>query len=156
MPPVHLIELPECSYNMEKHRTQAECMPHHQRRNFPTIGVLAGWQVYWTATPLSYLNPVLRGIRQAAQELGCNLLIACGMGPSGESGDPLRPAWLAPAEKKWLEQTLALERAGMASSAASFSDRVRSVWRRTLRSRSSVSASLSPRSRAPRSLPPCF
>ena len=28
----------------------------------------------------------------------CNLLIACGMGPSGEIGDPLRPAWLEPAE----------------------------------------------------------
>ncbi len=64
----------------------------------PTIGVLAGWQYYWTARPLSYLNPVFRGIRQAAQELGCNLLLACGMGPSGQAGDPLRPAWLEPAD----------------------------------------------------------
>ncbi len=64
------------------------------RRHRPTIGVLAGWQYYWTARPLSYLNPIFRGIRQAAQELGCNLLFACGMGVSGEPGDPPRPAWL--------------------------------------------------------------
>lgn len=73
-------------------------MAHNHRKDRPTIGILAGWQVYWTATPLSYLNPILRGIRQAAQERQCNLLIACGMGPSGEIGDPLRPAWLEPAE----------------------------------------------------------
>jgi signal transduction histidine kinase/DNA-binding LacI/PurR family transcriptional regulator/AraC-like DNA-binding protein len=59
----------------------------------PTIGVLAGWQFYWTATPLSYLNPIFRGIRQAAKELDCNLLLACGMGPSAASSDPMRPAW---------------------------------------------------------------
>ena len=59
----------------------------------PTIGVLAGWQFYWTATPLSYLNPIFRGIRLAAKELDCNLLLACGMGPSAASSDPLRPAW---------------------------------------------------------------
>jgi len=58
-----------------------------------TIGVLAGWQYYWTATPLSYLNPIYRGIRQAAADLGCNLLLGCGMGPSAASSDPLRPAW---------------------------------------------------------------
>lgn len=58
-----------------------------------TIGVLSGWQYYWTATPLSYLNPIYRGIRQAAADLGCNLLLGCGMGPSAASTDPLRPAW---------------------------------------------------------------
>ncbi len=58
-----------------------------------TIGVLAGWQYYWTATPLSYLNPIYRGIRLAAQEQGCNLLLGCGLGPSAASNDPLRPAW---------------------------------------------------------------
>lgn len=73
-------------------------MPYSHQRKLPTIGVLAGWQVYWTAKPLSYLNPVLRGIRRAAQELRCNLLIACGVGPSGEEGDPLRPAWMSLAE----------------------------------------------------------
>lgn len=73
-------------------------MKRIQRKKRPTIGILAGWQVYWTATPLSYLNPILRGIRRAAKERQCNLLIACGMGPSGEIGDPLRPAWFEPAD----------------------------------------------------------
>lgn len=59
----------------------------------PTIGVLAGWQIYWTARPLSYLNPIFRGIRLAAADLGCNLLLGCGMGPTAASSDPLRPAW---------------------------------------------------------------
>ncbi len=59
----------------------------------PTIGVLAGWQIYWTARPLSYLNPIFRGIRQAAEDLDCNLLLGCGLGPTASSSDPLRPAW---------------------------------------------------------------
>lgn len=61
--------------------------------NRPTVGVLAGWQIYWTARPLSYLNPIFRGIRQAALDLDCNLLLGCGMGPTAASSDPLRPAW---------------------------------------------------------------
>ncbi len=68
-------------------------MAHHTR---PTLGVLAGWQFYWTATPLSYLNPIFHGIRSAAIDRGCNLLLACGMGPSANPTDPLRPAWPAP------------------------------------------------------------
>jgi signal transduction histidine kinase/DNA-binding LacI/PurR family transcriptional regulator/AraC-like DNA-binding protein len=67
-------------------------MVHHTR---PTIGVLAGWQFYWTATPLSYLNPIFHGIRSAAIDRGCNVLLACGMGPSANPTDPLRPAWPA-------------------------------------------------------------
>lgn len=67
----------------------------HTRRF--TIGVLAGWQFYWTATPLSYLDPLYRGIRRAAAVHGCNLLLGCGMGSSATSGDPIRPAWPAPA-----------------------------------------------------------
>lgn len=62
----------------------------------PTIGVLAGWQYYWTATPLSYLSPIYRGIRLAAAELGCNLLLGCGMGASASAADLLRPAWPIP------------------------------------------------------------
>ncbi|HTP06922.1 MAG TPA: substrate-binding domain-containing protein [Anaerolineae bacterium] len=68
-------------------------MAHHTR---PTIGVLAGWQFYWTATPLSYLNPIFHGIRSAALDRGCNVLFACGMGPSANPTDPLRPAWPVP------------------------------------------------------------
>ena len=68
-------------------------MSDHDQHKPVTIGVLAGWQFYWTATPLSYLSPVFQGICQAAQTLGCNVLLSCGMGPSATSGDPLRPAW---------------------------------------------------------------
>ncbi len=62
----------------------------------PTIGVLAGWQYYWTATPLSYLSPIYRGIRLAAAEMDCNLLLGCGMGASASAADLLRPAWPIP------------------------------------------------------------
>lgn len=56
----------------------------------PTLGVLAGWQVYWTATPLSYLDPIVRGICAAAQDHDCNILLAGGL---GSAPDAPRPAW---------------------------------------------------------------
>ena len=65
-------------------------------RGRPTIGVLTGWQYYRTATNLSYLAPVFRGISRAARDLGCNLLLGCGIGPSASPSDPLRPAWPVP------------------------------------------------------------
>ncbi|HQV68970.1 MAG TPA: substrate-binding domain-containing protein [Thermoflexales bacterium] len=68
-------------------------MVAHYRHGRPTIGVLAGWQFYRTATNLSYLAPLSRGISRAAQDLGCNVMLACGMGPSASPTDPLRPAW---------------------------------------------------------------
>ena len=68
-------------------------MPEHFHRNRPTVGVLAGWQFYRTATNLSYLLPVFRGIIRAAQDLNCNLLMGCGMGASASPDDPWRPAW---------------------------------------------------------------
>lgn len=66
------------------------------RNERPTIGVLAGWQFYRTATNLSYLAPIYRGISKAARDLGCNLLLGCGMGPSASPTDPLKPAWPVP------------------------------------------------------------
>jgi len=66
------------------------------RNGKPTIGVLAGWQFYRTATNLSYLAPVFRGISRAAQDIGCNLLLGCGIGPSASPTDPIRPAWPIP------------------------------------------------------------
>ncbi len=63
--------------------------------HWPTIGVIAGWQFYGTAMTMSYLSPIFHGIRQAARDLNCNLLLACGMGASGEIDDPPRPAWPA-------------------------------------------------------------
>lgn len=65
-------------------------------KRYPTLGVLAGWQFYRTATTLSYLAPIFRGISHAAQTLGCNLLLACGIGPSASPSDPYRPAWPFP------------------------------------------------------------
>lgn len=63
------------------------------RHGRPTIGVLAGWQFYRTATNLSYLAPVYRGIIKGASELDCNLLLGCGMGPSASPTDPMKAAW---------------------------------------------------------------
>ncbi len=63
----------------------------------PTIGVLAGWQFYRTATNLSYLKPLFNGINQSAHDLGCNVFFACGMGASAKPEDPIRPAWPIPA-----------------------------------------------------------
>ena len=63
------------------------------RHGRPTIGVLAGWQFYRTATNLSYLAPLYRGIAKAAAEVGCNLLLGCGIGPSASPSDPIKAAW---------------------------------------------------------------
>lgn len=71
-------------------------MERKYRHGRPTIGVLAGWQFYRTATNLSYLAPIFRGISRAVQNLGCNLLLGCGIGPSASPADPLRPAWPSP------------------------------------------------------------
>jgi signal transduction histidine kinase/AraC-like DNA-binding protein/ABC-type sugar transport system substrate-binding protein len=64
---------------------------YHQGR--PTIGVLAGWQFAWTPTPLSYLDPIFRGAGLAAHDLGCNLLVGCGVGPWTDRSESLRAAW---------------------------------------------------------------
>ncbi len=61
-----------------------------------TLGVLAGWQFYRTATNLSYLKPVYAGIARAAHDLGCNVLLGCGLGASASLADPVRPAWPVP------------------------------------------------------------
>jgi len=68
-------------------------MAANNRHRRPTLGVLAGWQFYRTATNLSYLAPIFRGISRAAQDMGCNLLLGCGIGPSASPADPFRPAW---------------------------------------------------------------
>ncbi|MGC9335659.1 MAG: substrate-binding domain-containing protein, partial [Anaerolineae bacterium] len=68
-------------------------MSRTYRHGRPTIGVLAGWQFAWTATPHSYLYPIFRGACLAAHDLGCNLLLGCGMGPWTSRSGSLRPAW---------------------------------------------------------------
>ncbi len=59
-------------------------MPTYKRFH-PTIGVLAGWQVF-TGTLDSFLGHVFRGIQAAAHDRQCNLLMACGI-------DAGHPAW---------------------------------------------------------------
>lgn len=67
------------------------------RHGRPTVGVLAGWQVYEGTIPHSFLGPALRGIDTASKDRGCNLLIACGVGQAiGPAA--VRPAWPLPDE----------------------------------------------------------
>lgn len=57
------------------------------------MGVLAGWQFYRPTIPFNYGVPIIRGIEKAAQEHGCDLLFACGMGVLSEENVADRPAW---------------------------------------------------------------
>jgi signal transduction histidine kinase/DNA-binding response OmpR family regulator/ABC-type sugar transport system substrate-binding protein len=61
----------------------------------PTVGVLAGWQVY-VGTLHTFLGPLFRGIRSAARDLDCNLLLSCGVGPPIRFPWEQRPAWPVP------------------------------------------------------------
>jgi len=62
----------------------------------PTVGVLPGWEVYENANLVNFLGPLLHGIRAAAHDRGCNLLLACGVGfPGGQIGG-IHPAWPVP------------------------------------------------------------
>lgn len=70
-------------------------MTNPQPKQRPTIGVLAGWQFYNTATSLNYLMPVYKGIENAAREQDCNLLLGCGIGSGAELPEPSRPAWFS-------------------------------------------------------------
>jgi len=64
-------------------------MPKEYRHGRPTIGVLAGWQVYHGFVH-SFLDAMFRGIRLAAEERDCNVLLACGVTPGLHI---IRPAW---------------------------------------------------------------
>ena len=61
-----------------------------QRTHHPTIGVLAGWQMYDGSLPHSYLAPAYQGIAAAARDYRCNLLMACGI---NRMPYVPRPAW---------------------------------------------------------------
>src|SRR5437016_46034 len=71
-------------------------MPKRSVRERPTIGVLAGWQMYRRANPDRFLGSIFSGICAAAQRSDCNVLLACGLGPSGGDGGA-SPAWPVPA-----------------------------------------------------------
>jgi hypothetical protein len=64
-------------------------MSKSYKHSRPTIGVLAGWQVYHGFVH-SYLDSLFRGIRLAAEARDCNLLLACGVTPGLHI---IRPAW---------------------------------------------------------------
>ncbi|HEU4327116.1 MAG TPA: substrate-binding domain-containing protein [Roseiflexaceae bacterium] len=55
-------------------------MEPDQTRRF-TVGVIGNRQIYEGTTIVRYEQVLLRGIRAAAQQHGCNLLLACGVGP---------------------------------------------------------------------------
>jgi hypothetical protein len=55
------------------------------------IGCLAGWQVYDGVTLEDYLHLIMNGVVAASREHGCDLLLACGVGP------PTRPYVFSPA-----------------------------------------------------------
>jgi len=67
------------------------CYKHRR----PTAGVLAGWEAYENANLVNFLGPLFHGIRAAAHDRRCNLLLACGVGfPGGQIGG-IHPAWPA-------------------------------------------------------------
>lgn len=68
-------------------------MPSFIHGNKPTIGVLAGWQFYNTATSLNYLIPAYKGIIRASRLVDCNLLLGCGLGSESDVNQPNHPAW---------------------------------------------------------------
>src|SRR6266540_3826383 len=60
----------------------------------PTIGVLAGVQVYYGTILGNFIGPLLHGVCSAAENRGCNLLLACGMDSSSYTS--AHPAWPIP------------------------------------------------------------
>lgn len=49
----------------------------------PTLGFLSGWQLYERTILADYYGELAQGILRTAQEHQCNVLLACGMSPSG-------------------------------------------------------------------------
>jgi hypothetical protein len=79
---------------LDTFRENINMQDHRQRGSKrPTIGVLVGWQVYDGALS-TFLAPLFRGIRAAAKDRGCNLLLACGVTyATGNSHPSYHPAW---------------------------------------------------------------
>lgn len=70
-------------------------MPPLPARSLPTVGVLAAWQVYEGTTLDGYLHILLDGIRAAAGDRRCNLLLGCGVAPPVPRR-LLMPGWPVP------------------------------------------------------------
>jgi signal transduction histidine kinase/DNA-binding LacI/PurR family transcriptional regulator/DNA-binding response OmpR family regulator len=63
---------------------------HRTQHSRPTIGILAGAQAFYGTILGNFIGLVLQGAHSAAQNRGCNLLLACGMEHSTIAA---RPAW---------------------------------------------------------------
>jgi signal transduction histidine kinase/CheY-like chemotaxis protein/AraC-like DNA-binding protein/ABC-type sugar transport system substrate-binding protein len=60
-----------------------------------TLGFVTSWQIYEGTTIDPYAHAIIQGLRAGAIEHGCNLLIACGVGPLA-GGAIGRSAWPVP------------------------------------------------------------
>ena len=65
----------------------------------PTIGVVAGWQVYERTTPNWFLEAVFRGVAEAGAALGCDVLFSCGVDAQIDDPTAVRPGWPVSAAK---------------------------------------------------------
>ena len=61
----------------------------------PTIGVIAGWQVYERTTPNWFLDALLRGVSDAGRRFGCDVLLSCGVDSRIDDPRAVRPGWPA-------------------------------------------------------------
>ena len=66
------------------------------KRTRPTIGLIIGWQVYWSVVPIGIIGQLLRGIQTAARDHHSNLLLACGFGLLSAPIGDVHPAWPVP------------------------------------------------------------
>jgi diguanylate cyclase (GGDEF)-like protein len=64
----------------------------------PTIGVVAGWQVYERTTPNWFLEALLRGVAEAGATLGCDVLLSCGVDARIDDPTDVRPGWPVPGD----------------------------------------------------------
>lgn len=80
---------PTYSYNNHMHS-----IPAKRAAKIPTIGVLAGVQMYYGTILGNFVGPLLHGVYAAAQKRGCNLLLAGGMDSSSYTA--AHPAWPDP------------------------------------------------------------
>jgi signal transduction histidine kinase/DNA-binding LacI/PurR family transcriptional regulator/AraC-like DNA-binding protein len=67
----------------------------HPKNKRPTIGFLSTWSVYEGTTIDNYTHALMQGVRAAALEQDCNLLIGCGVSLPG-SPRASRTAWAVP------------------------------------------------------------
>src|SRR5687767_4548406 len=83
--------LPEMIRTDTAHSESQEADMQRTKHSRPTVGVLAGAQVYYGTILGNFIGPVLQGAHSAAQNRGCNLLLACGMEHSTISACPAWP-----------------------------------------------------------------